>query len=146
GRGRVGDQGFEPLTVSLVGRNQAPGTYTLTFGDSARAEQPAEPGAGGTSTVTLFRASGPVTFNGPADLTLAGFGDPVVNGAPGVRTATARTAVLSGPDGAALLATATLTGDAATPGEFIGSSRFPGLLVGIANRPGQFNRQFFTNL
>lgn len=146
GRGRVGDQGFEPITVSIVGQNQVAGTYVLTFGDSARVEQPAEPGAEGTSTVTLFRASGPATFTGPADLTLAGFGDPVVNGATAVRTTTALTAVLSGPDGAALLATAELTGDAATPGEFIGSSRFPGLLVGIANRPGEFNRQFFRNL
>src|SRR5690606_7283361 len=81
GRGRVGDEGFEPLTVSIVGQNQTAGTYTLTFGDSARVELPAEPDAGGTSTVTLFRASGPVTFTGPADLTLAAFGDPVVNGA-----------------------------------------------------------------
>src|SRR5690606_8778880 len=80
------------------------------------------------------------------DLTLAGFGDAAVNGATAVRTAAALTAVLAGPDGAALLATAELTGDAATPGEFIGSSRFPGLLIGIANRPGEFNRQFFANV
>jgi len=145
GRGRVGDQGFEPFTVSLVGQNPVPGTYVVTFGDSARVEQPADPAAGGSSTVTLFRASGPVTFTGPADLTLAGFDDPVENGGTAVRTATSLTAVLAGPDGAALLATANLTGDAATPGEFIGSSRFPGVLVSIANRPGEFNRQFFEN-
>ncbi|MBI4521109.1 MAG: hypothetical protein HY701_09745, partial [Gemmatimonadetes bacterium] len=145
GKGRVGEQGFEPLDVALVGEKQLAGSFTLSFGDSVRVERPADGDPAGTSTVTLYRGAETLSFAGPGDLTVAGLGAPTVSGTTETFFARKLTVVLSDPSGTALLATAELTGDNATPGEFIAASRFPGFLVSIANRPGVFNNQFFVN-
>jgi len=141
GPARVEPEGFEPLTVALVGTRQPGGEYRILFADSARV---LVSDGGGPTQVTIYRRGTPQDFTSTDPVTLNGLTAGSPSGGRTPYTSRTLTAVLLGPGGAPLLVTAQLTGENATPGEFVASPRFPGFFLSIAHRPGQFAEQFYT--
>ncbi|HEX7089598.1 MAG TPA: hypothetical protein VF192_05650, partial [Longimicrobiales bacterium] len=139
---------YHPISARVAGEPASAATYRVVFGDGFTIRR----GSDGV-VVEVERASGTETFShSNPDIVTVHYtaNDTVSTSTSGGTTTTTITNTLGivvvRSDGAPLLVSTELTGDAATPGEFIARSDFPNFTLSVdATLGGQFNNTFYLD-
>ncbi len=140
---------YHPISARVAGEPESAATYRVVFGDAFTIRQ----GPDGV-VVEVERVSGTETFTHPnRDIVTIHYaaGDTAVTTTTSGETTTTNLRrlgiVVVRSDGAPLLVSTELTGDAATPGTFIARSDFPNFTLSVdATLGGQFNSTFYVDV